>query len=1429
MKEVFKKLTNYLIRVYLKNEENQIVFPKQVILLFRVQQAFLSLSYIYGQSNYYYIYMISMYARPQLFFTQSEIPQYIILMLSVIYIFTLLTIIPQNKIIGIFGQLLRSSLLNFFFEISKGSIQIITHTLLILISFSETLIISGTLNVQTKNFQHTRFTHLDLIVVIFNYLLMIFYSYGFSKNLIVIFAIILNILRIINQLLFSSFKNLITKTILLTIKIMTFFFGFFWLASLQIHLSAQIVMIPLIYKIIYTYYDNQLNSIMYNNSKRITCHIIKILVFLENMKDLQNLKIQKPKKARNRIIYSSFLMYQNKNYSAFLELNSIQDDQLSLIESLKKKIILQKCINNIQQKIYGTNKTDKIAETIKLLLKSEEQNYSIQNDIIEIIKDKIQCLELFQQNQSHRSYENYYQKTKKIVLFKEKLEKQYNAYPCEKTQGILGFFYGEIMNDYIQANQLFNLIAMKDEKIKKIAQNQEIFSNKMVFLILKFDGKLIIKRPSNDAASFFQLCNQQLKGLKASYFIPKGIQEIHDDLVQDFIKNGKSKYMRQLNQCLFYNHEMDCMNSFELLFDINFVEELNFIAFFQPTANQTMKIIINDKLIIKCLSQQLIQELGIKQQYKQYLDVCINKLIPNFPKYFINQQQIENTEIYVEKQFNEQSQVSFLPLVYITNSSLHFGFPENLPKYYIISLENLKRSPFYFCQNQSNSITFISPQMQQKTLCSINKINAESCIQVPYFEDEIIRNQSIFQLNQHDFQFIDNTPTVQGKKKQETKLLSTLEYTNLKSTTKQNEVLLAEQKFFTKSKKKLLVSNLDKEIIIQQAQSSQVSSFLGARNSKYYRQFEMVTKIKDLNSYSKLHRSFLTSIIFCVIFQFIIQTIQIIELNINLRELVSDIDILQIKNFVFQPLETFLLTRWTIFNYKLLNEAGNISNSEYQNLIQFPLSNLKLGYDTLDKNLKQVFNRPALQNFLENTEIDIYEYITTNQGELYKLNLRNSINILKNFQYSFKMAYELDGGIISDSPYVFFQYKNYLTIKKQFSELNTIVLDQTLKRSHNNQSKLSILTIICLGALIIQYCFSAIYFFQIQKQVLKHFSLTQYLQIQYIEFEMNYLKKIVEEVNKDQNLLFRYQFRFENKEYLLDNTNLKIYQRKCSIKRLSILNIYDACYYLFFLAFLILTAGNAILTFYEGWNYLEKYPATAKFYKEVSDVGTDVPTMFAQRDVLYSRNAIIPYFSQDEYENLLQEIVESLNRTSYFIQDDYNFDQYVVSTQFKMFFSKIQNDNLCEFIPRELMNTSSSICSIAMNQNMKRGLQALLIYIINHITTDMEINKFTSRSQASYLELEGAFLISNIIKVVNDQFNIDLMDQTIYFINLINIHNIIMFVNLLFIGVLILILIKNKLIEKLHIAQRLVYLMPQKSIILDSNFERALRSLVQDQ
>jgi hypothetical protein len=62
---------------------------------------------------------------------------------------------------------------------------------------------------------------------------------------------------------------------------------------------------------------------------------------------------------------------------------------------------------------------------------------------------------------------------------------------------------------------------------------------------------------------------------------------------------------------------------------------------------------------------------------------------------------------------------------------------------------------------------------------------------------------------------------------------------------------------------------------------------------------------------------------------------------------------------------------------------------------------------------------------------------------------------------------------------------------------------------------------------------------------------------------------------------------------------------------LQIINLHDLYYYFFFFSLIALAAGNITLTFFEGLNYLQKYPDTAKFYKAVSYVGTDVPTMFA--------------------------------------------------------------------------------------------------------------------------------------------------------------------------------------------------------------------------
>ena len=57
---------------------------------------------------------------------------------------------------------------------------------------------------------------------------------------------------------------------------------------------------------------------------------------------------------------------------------------------------------------------------------------------------------------------------------------------------------------------------------------------------------------------------------------------------------------------------------------------------------------------------------------------------------------------------------------------------------------------------------------------------------------------------------------------------------------------------------------------------------------------------------------------------------------------------------------------------------------------------------------------------------------------------------------------------------------------------------------------------------------------------------------------------------------------------------------------------------------------------------------------------------------------------------------------------------------------------------------------------MSRGLLSILIYIVNFIQTEYDINQFTKRLKLSYLELEGAFLASEIVRKLNIELQADL-------------------------------------------------------------------------
>ncbi|CAD8201780.1 unnamed protein product [Paramecium octaurelia] len=1432
MNEKLQRWLNYCIELYLKNEEQQIVFPGILILILRFQQALQTLSYIYGKNAHSYLTLVSMFARPQVYLPSSDIAQYAISIICLFYLLNIVSTISHFKHIKIYGQLLRSGLLNVFFEYSTGIIKIFTHTLLLLISITETLILQGTLNAQTINFQHTRYTILDFIIQSLNYTIMIFYSYELSNQSIIFLAFAINLLRAINQLYYSPLKNLKTKCMLLTIYIYNLYQGFLWIFSIQRDFISELVLIPLIYNVFYLTYT-RIFKLCILLKKDGVCDMLSILVFLDNIKELKAIQIQKPKNSKDKIIYCSLLMMQGQNYEAFCELTAINDKDLNVLERFKKKVIKKQCINKIDINIQVQSEMQhRLSLTVASLIASEQQNSIIYDDVIQILKDKIRILTLLAQSQTTQHYSQYFSFTSKLLDLQKRLEMQYKNFACSKTQCILGFFYVEVINDYLAANSLFSVMSISDEKVRRININQDVFSNKMVFIITTFKENLIIKKVSSDAPKFFNKSIDSLQGESANILIPPGISQHHDEFILEFLSTGQAKYMRVINSNYYYCSERNYMTNIEFAFDVNFQNDFSFISFIQPVMNQPMSLIINHDHIITCISEGLISYLELKFSISKYLGNKIYEILPEFQSPNQNYQIVENVEAIFSKNGEDENLFQVMQESYITAYSIYHKKQKDQIIYYIITFEYFKKN-----SGQSSMIhSKLNNSFRKENVIQtcFNLINQESFVKIPYNEynsqQKILSQQDARKLFQ--VEECSEQPIITN----EIKLISQSENFNLISPNNSNiEMLTYEQA--KASKPKLPKPNVrisiageqsshERVVAYQDDRSSQVSSLLGVRKSKFYKKYEIVQKITNIEAYSKNHQILIILIISSILIQFAVQILQLVQININFTNLVSDIDLLQIKYFVFQPLETFLLTRYTIVAYSQQRDSKAITLTQFNELVKFPKSNLVLGYDYLDQNLKQVMNRPELQDFLENTYLDIYIFIKSQVGEKYNISLRNSINVLKNYIYTSKMAYVIDGVAQADSPYSYYQYRNYMPLKRVFSDLNQLVQEQTIERSQSLQRQILIILITCIGLLILFQIEIFIYYIRITKRVNRNFQLMHNIPGQYIDFEILKIKYLVERLFKDYNILFKYQFNLSEKEKVLEQYTEKVGAIRRNNQKLNSINCTEIRYYLFLIVLMLIMAGNSLLTFSEGWDYLDKYPETAKFYRQVSDVGTDVPTMYAQRDILYGR-ANLKLYTEQDCQDLLNEIKEAVNRTSHFLDQSRSFKKYLVSSSFEDLYQSIQTLDLCDFLPDDLKQKSLTICPIVMNQNMKMGLKAVLVYMINFITTDMEINQFKTRTTQNFLDLEGAFLVSNIIGYINELFNADLTQQTEKIISQINLHNIFIFSVLCLIILFILTVFKQKLVQKHLIVQRFVYLLPVYHLFLDNVFERNLRQLVQ--
>ena len=145
---------------------------------------------------------------------------------------------------------------------------------------------------------------------------------------------------------------------------------------------------------------------------------------------------------------------------------------------------------------------------------------------------------------------------------------------------------------------------------------------------------------------------------------------------------------------------------------------------------------------------------------------------------------------------------------------------------------------------------------------------------------------------------------------------------------------------------------------------------------------------------------------------------------------------LQIKALFMGPIDEFITTRYALFNYNSLLAGGNISQQQYDFLASFPLHRIPFGYDQFKSNFHKILQNPSLNEFFLGKAINVTMMNQSPQQlDHYYLSFRASLNILLNFEFDFKNAYQHNRPIPATA-FLTYNYANYLKILDLLTTMN---------------------------------------------------------------------------------------------------------------------------------------------------------------------------------------------------------------------------------------------------------------------------------------------------------------------------------------------------------------------------------------------------------
>ncbi|KAM3144179.1 hypothetical protein pb186bvf_003641 [Paramecium bursaria] len=1141
------------------------------------------------------------------------------------------------------------------------------------------------------------------------------------------------------------------------------------------------------------YYEYLSKDRQKTNIEEITLIYIQYLIESEQLSQVYLLlnQLNQKKQKNNLIIQREKLKNDqpssqlNEEYKTTYKILSIlQQNHLSFIFTIYIQIYFLITKEIIKRKTESQGLDLSFKKSVQRFIENENNRHQLNRQFQDIIELKIKFLvDICSKSSLEKNLVDQILKlNQKMNNFYLVLINRYRQNQSYRNQNVLLIFQLEVITDYIGAYRVneestFDLEGLQNQ-FELYIQNS--INSKYYYLsVTLIDcSRIIINKYSKNLR---QLYTQKLSNVNE--LLPNLIKQYHPKFVKQFLQYGKNKFQDQFNNA-FLQLENQTIYPIQLSItrDQSEQNQLQFALMIQPVQNIQNFMFVDSNQIIQEVSESFCS-LQAQQIVKFLYQQKLSNVIENCQKY-ISKQEVLHYDVNFHIILNDHKQETidsnyyqqYVCQLYINKQQLN-----KQDYFYILYFEQIKKI---------SSDKSLSTNIKKSEL--INDFNESVRLDYPLSDNEVYQeynNQEYFAEQIQPNQTVDN-------------LLNNHEIIVSSRTNNAN-----------------LVQNNQIDV---QFEGSQMSSIGGLRKSQFYKKFAMIdtlirnkTQSKNVQvSYYIMNLFLFICFVYCIIFITTIMTIS---------QLSSDISLITIKNDIFEPFQSFIVFRYTIVNYNNLIFLNLITASQYSQLIAFPQSNLAQAYDNSKLSIQSVLERKEFQSFLIGNYLTVMMYQRTGVGKQTNLTFRSVLSQFLNYQYDFKLAYTIKP-LDRDSPYFYYSYINYLDIYDKIDNLGNYIQELTTNRAINqiDQSLFRMLIFTFIQLIL----FSQILYHnkKYNDEHNQYFQLVKQLDLQHVTFEIKRLKELLDQINQDEDYLQQTKVIMQDKEQNLVRIQKQFssqQQESNIIVKTKLFFGYFVYTFMFLLTIILILTGELIYK-----SYLNKYQYTVHSFKYLSDVGVNIPTMYAQRETLYYRSVFFFTLSQQYQDSIYSQIDKCIKSLEIFNQyfNKLNWPQTIYDQQTQNYIMDVIQNNLCNYLDSNFTIKAKNICNITMQGTLQKGLGATVVEMYQSIQTDLQQTNFSLRTTFPLLELEGASLTSNVIVNINKiiKQGIQLYNQNIqnqYYLILT------LFILLVFFYSMAIYSYQEWERRRFCNLKKIIYVFPQSSLLYDDALHRNIQSL----